>query len=397
MCSAMNAKRDRVEHYRTYTEALLQSFYKLKQTTRDHVDHVYSLTMGPQAPSTLDSYMGILRALEFLGAGIGAVDPKSLLISFVYERNKPIFDLVQDFNPSELECQAARSIWGFHELKVITAKWMQGKDEDQLVLMGSFAMGLSDDDASTTPRHVSPKDRQFASKAVLKRVWDQNRTQRPYIRLVRSLHLLGLLEKGEEPYLQRWLREKTGLKTGQLLDYPWDLSHLELVGAKAAKERARRSAGPHRGTNTHGGGHTRNKEARTQVQSEGVHAKLKELLESGEEVGACITVKIDGKDVEDEVDEDDEEMEEVEEVVRADFSAKPGDPTALRLFQAVRKARETAKGANKEVVKAYETVAWTSAELMTHLAKGKDHTDGSFGSKRHIEGPRQMIYPWRST
>lgn len=87
----------------------------------------------------------------------------------------------------------------------------------------------------------------------------------------------------------------------------------------------------------------------------------------------------------------------MEEVVRADFSAKPGDPTAFRLFQAVSKARETAKEANKEVAKAYEIVAWTSAELITHLAKGKDHTDGSVGSRRHIEGARQTKYPWRGT
>ncbi|KAH8761660.1 hypothetical protein F5883DRAFT_127185 [Diaporthe sp. PMI_573] len=366
MCSAMITKRERVENYRTYTEALLQSFYKLKQTTRDHVDLVYNLTMGRQAPSTLDSYMGILRALDFLGTGMSATNPKSLLIALVHERNKSIFDVVQDFNPSELECQATRSIWGFHELKVITAKWMQGKDEDQLVRLGQFAMSLFDSDTDTTPRPVSAKDRQFASKANLKRVWDQSRTQNSYIRLVRSLRLLGLVEKGGEPNLQRWLRGRTGLRAGQVLDHPWDLTHLELLVAKCVRDGVRRSPGMRGATDTHEGGRTRNRETLEQVE----------------------------KDVE---DEDDEEMEEVEEVVRADFPVQPGDPTALRLFQAANKARETAKEANKEVAKAYETVAWTSAELMTHLAKERDHTDGSIGPGRHIEGPRQAKCPWRST
>ncbi|KAH8759463.1 hypothetical protein F5883DRAFT_144808 [Diaporthe sp. PMI_573] len=381
MCSAINAKRDRVENYRTYTEALLQSFYKLKQTTRDHVDLVYSLTMGRQAPFTLDSYMGILRALEFLGTGISATDPKSLLIAFVYERNKPIFDVIQDFNPSKLECQATRSIWGFHELKVVTAKWMQGKDEDQMVRLGQFAMSLFDSDADTKPRYVSAKDRQFASKANLKRVWDRSRTQNSYIRLVRSLRLLGLVEKGGDHHLLGWLMEKTGLKVGQVVDHPWDLSHLELLVAKTVREGVRRSPGMQGATDTHEGGHTRNRETLEQVE----------------------------KDVE---DEDDEETEEVEEVVRADSPVRHDDPTALRLFQAVTEACETASNANNDVAKAYGALTWKSAELVAHLAKQGGHTGcptvvpqkrrldtgrpAVIPQKRRLEAPRQVSAPWIS-
>ncbi|KAH8749510.1 hypothetical protein F5883DRAFT_652662 [Diaporthe sp. PMI_573] len=80
-------------------------------------------------------------------------------------------------------------------------------------------------------------------------------------------------------------------------------------------------------TDTHEGGHTRNRETLEQVE----------------------------KDVE---DEDDEETEEVEEVVRADSPVRHDDPTALRLFQAVTEACETASNANNDVAKAYGALTW---------------------------------------
>ncbi|KAG6358170.1 hypothetical protein INS49_014054 [Diaporthe citri] len=79
-----------------------------------------------------DSYCRIQQALRFLGANITTkTDPEDLLIAWVDKRNKAAFNFAQE-SDRELKDQAARSLWTFHELKVITAKWMQGKDEDRL-------------------------------------------------------------------------------------------------------------------------------------------------------------------------------------------------------------------------------------------------------------------------
>jgi len=65
-------------------ETLLQSFYQLKQTMRDHVELVYGLTMRQQDYPETDSYYQIQQALHFLRANITTkTDPKDLLIAWV--------------------------------------------------------------------------------------------------------------------------------------------------------------------------------------------------------------------------------------------------------------------------------------------------------------------------
>ncbi|KAG8162810.1 hypothetical protein KVR01_007288 [Diaporthe batatas] len=200
MESTSNTRTERAESYIIYTKTLFQNYYKLKQTTKKHIDLVYKLTMGRQAPPKLDSYQGISRALRFLGAGIGPTDPKNLLIAWVHTKNKSVHNSVQEFDHRGLERQAAKTLWGFYELKMITAEWMQGKDEDYLVHLGKAAMHIF---ASYTAAALRPIPirawRKLEIKVVIRRAWDQSKAQNAYVRLVHSLRLLGVTqEKGEE-------------------------------------------------------------------------------------------------------------------------------------------------------------------------------------------------------
>jgi hypothetical protein len=86
------ARNTRPERYEDDKNDADQSFYKLKQKTRNYIDLVYNMTMGRQTLPKLDSYCGILVALRFLGAGISRqTDPVDLLIAWVYEKNKSMF------------------------------------------------------------------------------------------------------------------------------------------------------------------------------------------------------------------------------------------------------------------------------------------------------------------
>ncbi|KAH8744210.1 hypothetical protein F5883DRAFT_655326 [Diaporthe sp. PMI_573] len=233
-------------------------------------------------------------------------------------------------------------------------------------------MQIFDSYTAAKPRHVSTTDKQLENKVIIRRAWDQSKAQNSYVRLVHSLRLLGVAEeKGEEWGPLRWLKVQHGLKGVQVLQYPWELAHLEVAVARWIKGRNRRSPGMRRATETREGGHGRSRATLEQVEED----LEQDFLEDGE-------------------DEDDEE---VEEVARADFPGRRGNPAALRLFQAVTEARETARKANNEVAKANETVARRSAELMTHLAKERNHTGGPIFPRRHLEAPRQANYPWRST
>lgn len=343
MASASSTRLERAESYMMYTKTLFQNYYKLKQTTKEHIDLVYKLSMGGQAPAKLDSYQGISRALRFLGAGIGPTDPKNLLIAWVHKKNKSVLNSVQEFDRRGLERQAAKTLWGFYELKMITAEWMQGKDEDYLVHLGKAAMQIF---ASYTAAALRPIPirayRKLETKVVIRRAWDQSKAQNAYARLVHSLRLLGVTEeKGEEFDLLRSLKKQSGLAGSRLLQYPWELAHLELVVARWIKRCDKK-----RGEMAHGGG----------------SGHIRDSLEEVEE-----SVKYWAK-VEDEYCElakdrlqaranEGQDKEEVEDMGREDSPVRLSNPTASKPFQAV--TRENAMNMNNgaEVIKANKIVA----------------------------------------
>ncbi|KAK3938283.1 hypothetical protein QBC46DRAFT_227632, partial [Diplogelasinospora grovesii] len=130
-------------------------FHNLKPTTKNQIMFVYDRTMGLNTPpdrKALDSYCRIRQALSFLGIGIFEYDkhirttPEDLLANWVYEWNKLWFDGYQA-DPDTMESlkeQASRRYWGLDELKAITARWMQGRDEDRLLEPGRQLMANDD-------------------------------------------------------------------------------------------------------------------------------------------------------------------------------------------------------------------------------------------------------------
>lgn len=224
---------ERLESHRIYTEGLLQSFYQLKQTTRDHVELVYGLIMsrkGREFPRL--EYVDMQQALRFLGANVlTKTDPEDLLIAWVDEKNKAVFNFVQEYDRDELRSQADRRRWGFHELKVITAKWMQGKDEDRLVRLGKCAMQVSATYAASKPPHVidGPHDTfPLKSRDRIRQAWDKSTARNTYHRVNDSLLTLGV-DKEEISTLMNWLRQQHGLSWTQMLHQKWELAHLELI------------------------------------------------------------------------------------------------------------------------------------------------------------------------
>jgi hypothetical protein len=130
-------------------------FDGLKQTTKDQIIFVYDQTMGPNAPQdrrALDSHSRICQALRFLGVGIFEYDknslttPQDLLANWVHEWNKLFFDWYEadPDDTKSLKEQASRRCWGLDELKAITARWMQGKDEDKLLEPGRKLMKIEE-------------------------------------------------------------------------------------------------------------------------------------------------------------------------------------------------------------------------------------------------------------
>lgn len=123
-------------------------FNDLKQTTKDQIISVYERTMRSYP---LDSYGRIWKALRFLGVGVfkytkSHTTPEDLLANWVYERNK-IANCGYDSNSDTLEslkAQAFNRHWGLGALKTITARWIQGKDQDRLLKLGRDRMALED-------------------------------------------------------------------------------------------------------------------------------------------------------------------------------------------------------------------------------------------------------------
>ncbi len=121
-------------------------FDGLKQTTKDQILFVCNRTMGSNTLDrrVSDSHSRICRALRFLGVGIfeygknSLTTPEDLLANWVHEWNKLLFDWYEadPCTTESLKEQASRRRWGLDELKAITARWMQGKDEDKLLEPG---------------------------------------------------------------------------------------------------------------------------------------------------------------------------------------------------------------------------------------------------------------------
>lgn len=141
------------------TQISQHEFDGLKQTTKDQILLVYNRTMGSNTPldrRALDSYSRICQALRFLGVGIfeygnnSLIMPEDLLENWVQERNKLLFDWYEAdlFTTKSLKKQASCSSWTFDELKAITARWMQGKDEDRLLEAGRKLMKIDDETRS---------------------------------------------------------------------------------------------------------------------------------------------------------------------------------------------------------------------------------------------------------
>lgn len=126
----------------------LHEFDALKQTTKERILFVYDRTMCQNTSlDDVDSHSRICQALRFLGVGIFEYDKtrlttaKDLLANWVYEWNKLLFDSYEEDLESLME-QAFRRRWGLDELKAITARWMQGKDENRLLEPGRKLMEI---------------------------------------------------------------------------------------------------------------------------------------------------------------------------------------------------------------------------------------------------------------
>lgn len=180
----------------------------------------------------MNSHIRIQQALRFLGANIlTKTDPEDLLIAWIENSNKATFTFIQEYNRDKLKSQAARSLWTFHELKVITAMWMQGKDEDRLVRLGKSAMQISAKHAVLKPPDITDRSNGIIlleSRAHIWQAWDKSTARNSYIRLNNSLLTLRV-GKGEISRLMNWLREQNGLSWSQMLHQRWELAQLQLV------------------------------------------------------------------------------------------------------------------------------------------------------------------------
>jgi hypothetical protein len=217
-------------------------FDGLKQTTKDQIIFVYNQTMGPNAPPdrrALDSYSRICQALRFLGVGIfeydknGLTTPQDLLANWVHEWNKLFFDWYEadPDDTKSLKEQASRRCWGLDELKAITARWMQGKDEDKLLEPGRKLMKIEEKRLKDGQEEKAWKLRESQKPVV-----DERKTRLEEIKR-------GMQETEEEEVIREELmQEEARRNTGRKMKL--DAETLEMINSimEAHEAFARRTA-----------------------------------------------------------------------------------------------------------------------------------------------------------
>ncbi|KAB5513051.1 hypothetical protein GE09DRAFT_1067559 [Coniochaeta sp. 2T2.1] len=111
----------------------LHEFNNLKQETKAGIMLVYDKVMNPSIPEG-NSYSRICKALRLLGVGVGNAysTPEDLLARWVNHANSLLFN-GETFDSEIIAFHTSCRHRGLDELKAITAHWIQGNSEDDLV------------------------------------------------------------------------------------------------------------------------------------------------------------------------------------------------------------------------------------------------------------------------
>ncbi|KAH8745350.1 hypothetical protein F5883DRAFT_587381 [Diaporthe sp. PMI_573] len=349
-----------LEDHRVRTEALLQSYYNLKQTTKDQVHLVYCSAM---APPNFENFVGISKALKLLG---GRLADDDLLIRWVAEIEASKPRVVSDFGQDGLKLKMLDRKWSFDDLKVTTAMLMQGKDEDWVLNHGIFYRGGN---PVTVPSWL---DEDLTPQQVWEKLPDK---KYPIIQLRQSLRVLRVAETDDGNWLWDMFRELSGLeKSSDIRTYPWTVEDLKTIVCRwlaLEDERTRRykpkSTGSLRKERIPGAGNVQNTRQRGKT---------------GKEIGNDSVV----------VNQAGEQNVPIPASTRTVFRAV--DPKMLELIRGINDAQETARKATYNTNKAFDAVVGSTTALTMYLTKGYT-VDAIVPPERRLEASQPISYPWR--
>ncbi|KAJ0100756.1 hypothetical protein J7T55_000115 [Diaporthe amygdali] len=242
---------ERLDAYKAYTEGLPQTFCNCKKTTTDHVELAYCMSISTYANPDTNLYSENIQALRFDGAGASTgSDCEGLFIAWADERIESVRELVHVFGRNEVPPQVDRSRRNFYELKFVTAKCEQSKDEDDMLQLGKAAVPITARCSTTTsfriPAGGEPGDMPSNMPAIVRQAWGRCTARYfPYVRLKQALRLLGVVDKQTQHRLLDWLRQQNRLEWSQMLRHPWEVAHLELLAGRwvMGTDQGRRNVG----------------------------------------------------------------------------------------------------------------------------------------------------------
>jgi len=375
-------------------------FDGLKQTTKDQILFVYDRTMGPNTPldrGAFDSHSRICQALRFLGVGIFEYDknslttPENLLANLVHEWNKLLFDRYEadPDTTKSLKEQASRRCWGLDELKAITARWMQGKDEDKLLEPGRKLMKIDDETRSKYQTSLNGYDTlQQATKDFIAEAWSKSSGRiSTYCKVLQSLSFLSVDHKDRDTLLVDWMRERDPQLDSEnlqpkVIKHTWSLATLKSIMEKWMQGKNQEALVARRKRSIE------IEENRLKDRPEEKAQKLRERQKHIADEKKTRLEEIRGREMQN------EEEETVEEVIREGLVQ---DEVRCNTRSKMKLDAETLKMI-KGVKEAHDALTRRTARLLAHIVDVPDFTDSPrLPRNRRLEAPQPIDYPWMNT